>query len=118
MRQFQQQYEEWVRLLVDKAPLCVQTEHTHQEPGRVDGAVCMWDGTVRSGSHSAGGLVILTPDREVLMAKGVQFPWFDDPLVVKLFCGVSHSAWRILPLKGMRKLSLRKSTAGRLVIVG
>ncbi|CAL1385078.1 unnamed protein product [Linum trigynum] len=44
----------------------------------------MWDGAVRSGSHSAGGLVLLTPDREVLLVKGVQFPWIEDPLMVEL----------------------------------
>ncbi|CAL1397696.1 unnamed protein product [Linum trigynum] len=82
MRQFTQQYEEWVRLPMDKVS---QPAQTHQ-PGQVvqAGVICTWDGATRSGSHSAGGLVLLTPSRDVLMAKGVQFSIIDDPMMVEL----------------------------------
>ncbi|CAL1385231.1 unnamed protein product [Linum trigynum] len=53
----------------------------------------MWDGATRSGSHSAGGLVLMTPARDILMAKGVQFPWFDDPLVVELIALCEAVLW-------------------------
>ncbi|CAL1377707.1 unnamed protein product [Linum trigynum] len=46
--------------------------------------VCMWDAATRSGSHAAGGMVILNLARDILMAKGVQFPGIDDPAVVEL----------------------------------
>ncbi|CAL1357271.1 unnamed protein product [Linum trigynum] len=84
MRQFRQQYEEWVRLPVDRAPGGVQATPTHHETVRGHGVICMWDGAVRSGSHSVGGLVLLSPEREVLLVEGVQFPGIDDPLVVEL----------------------------------
>ncbi|CAL1400038.1 unnamed protein product [Linum trigynum] len=46
--------------------------------------VCMWDGATRSGSHSVGGMVILNPARDILLAKGIQFSVIDDPVVVEL----------------------------------
>ncbi|CAL1383031.1 unnamed protein product [Linum trigynum] len=46
--------------------------------------VCMWDGAVRRGSHSAGGVVLMTPQRDVWLVKGVHFPCLDDPMVVEL----------------------------------
>ncbi|CAL1353289.1 unnamed protein product [Linum trigynum] len=89
MRQFHQQYEEWVRLPLDKGPsvfnqIRVPAGGPHLHPAGEDSIVCMWDGTVRRGSHSAGGMVLLTPTREVLMAKGVQVPCVDDPRVAEL----------------------------------
>ncbi|CAL1357399.1 unnamed protein product [Linum trigynum] len=74
----------------------------------------MWDGAFRSGSHSHGGLVLLTPDREVLMVKGVQFPWFDDPLVVELvtlreavlWC--QSLGWADITFEGVAKIIMDK----------
>ncbi|CAL1382520.1 unnamed protein product [Linum trigynum] len=45
---------------------------------------CMWDGATKGGSHSAGGMVLLGPDRTLLLARGVQFPQLDDPMMVEL----------------------------------
>ncbi|CAL1411943.1 unnamed protein product [Linum trigynum] len=44
----------------------------------------MWDGAIRPGSHSAGGLVLLSPTRSVLMVKGVQLHLLEDPMAVEL----------------------------------
>ncbi|CAL1367109.1 unnamed protein product [Linum trigynum] len=44
----------------------------------------MWDGVTQSGSHSAGGMVLMTPAREILLANGVQFSCIADPMVVEL----------------------------------
>ncbi|CAL1389956.1 unnamed protein product [Linum trigynum] len=85
MRQFLQQYEEWVRLPVDTpgmAPVVPETDFPTQEG--VPGLICGWDGATRRGSHSAGGVVLMGPNREIHMANGFQFPVIDDPLVVEL----------------------------------
>ncbi|CAL1393166.1 unnamed protein product [Linum trigynum] len=84
MRQFTQPYEEWVRLPVDK-PFQAPAAADHQ-PDHVGlpVVICGWDGATRRGSHSAGGVVLMTPNRDILMATGVQFPVIDDPLVVEL----------------------------------
>ncbi|CAL1392405.1 unnamed protein product [Linum trigynum] len=79
MRQLHQQYEEWVGLSLSPVPMW-----TAPEPGlssSVDDSrvICMWDGATRRGSHSAGGMVIMNPERAILMAKGVQFQSIDDP---------------------------------------
>ncbi|CAL1400383.1 unnamed protein product [Linum trigynum] len=86
MRQFQQQYEEWARLPMDKSsPVVSRHEPLLSALGREEeGVVCQWDGAVRAGSHSAGGVVLLTSNREVWLVKGVHLPWVDDPLVVEL----------------------------------
>ncbi|CAL1374528.1 unnamed protein product [Linum trigynum] len=89
MRQFQQQYEEWVRLSVDRVPTAsppgvgLYGAH-HLGPVGADKIICMWDGAVRRGSHSAGGVVLFTPNRAVWLVKGIHFPCLDDPLVVEL----------------------------------
>ncbi|CAL1403043.1 unnamed protein product [Linum trigynum] len=84
MRQFHQQYEERVRLPVDRAPPVALPTTRNLGPVGDDRVVCMWDGATRSGSHSAGGMVLLTPTRDILMAKGFQFPLIDDLMVVEL----------------------------------
>ncbi|CAL1373191.1 unnamed protein product [Linum trigynum] len=55
--------------------------------------VCMWDGAVRSGSHSAGGIVFLNHAREVLWDMGVQFPLVDDPIVTELLVLREAISW-------------------------
>ncbi|CAL1378184.1 unnamed protein product [Linum trigynum] len=127
MRQFQQQYEEWVRLPAERGLSRGSQEQTRQDRDSAEGVVCMWDGAVRVGSHSAGGVVVLTPDREVLMAGGgggysflgLMILWLWSWLLfVRRFCGVNHSDLRRSTLKEMLKLSLIKSTRRILEIVG
>ncbi|CAL1376121.1 unnamed protein product [Linum trigynum] len=84
MRQFHQQYEEWVPLPVEPSPRSSFPVSQHQSPVAAGSTVCMWDGATKSGSHSAGGIVILSPARDVLFVKGTQFLWIDDLLVVEL----------------------------------
>ncbi|CAL1376376.1 unnamed protein product [Linum trigynum] len=84
MRQFHQQYEEWVGLPVDQQPRMscqVVQPGTHVDDSRL---VCMWDGATRRGSHSAGGMVLCDPGRSILRVKGVHFAQIDEPLVVEL----------------------------------
>ncbi|CAL1408915.1 unnamed protein product [Linum trigynum] len=87
MRQFHQQYEEWVRLPKDRISREVPpVPNGGQSRGiaRTGSLVCMWDGAVRRGSHAAGGAVLLTPTRDVWLVKGIHIPCMDDPMVVEL----------------------------------
>ncbi|CAL1399788.1 unnamed protein product [Linum trigynum] len=84
MQQFSQQYEEWVRLPVNRV---TRLSFVLLHPLGHDGAssmVCMWDGATRSGFHLTGGMVIMSHDKEILLVKGVMFPLIDDPMVVEL----------------------------------
>ncbi|CAL1409606.1 unnamed protein product [Linum trigynum] len=96
MCQIHQQYEEWMRLTVDRAPRVVASVSQHLPhplgPCGLFGVVCRWDGATREGSHSAGGMVVLDSDDRVLMAKGVQFYSIDDPLVVEVLALSGGSA--------------------------
>ncbi|CAL1356443.1 unnamed protein product [Linum trigynum] len=84
MRQFHQQYEEWVSLPMDR----VVPPHIHSiRPGAPSAdlrVVCCWDGATRRGAPSAGVMVLMNAAREVLLAKGVQFPGLVDPMVIEL----------------------------------
>ncbi|CAL1413810.1 unnamed protein product [Linum trigynum] len=84
MRQYHQQYEEWVNLPLDRVPR--YSIPVVQQSGPVGGRYgCLYVGWgYQEWFHSTGGMVILTPDREVLLAKGIQFPVIDDPMVVEL----------------------------------
>ncbi|CAL1369539.1 unnamed protein product [Linum trigynum] len=84
MRQYNQQYEEWIGLPVDRCSPSLVLSPPQPAQEEATGLVCMWDGATRKGSHSAGGIVIMTPARGVLMAAGFQFPGIDDPLVVEV----------------------------------
>ncbi|CAL1407013.1 unnamed protein product [Linum trigynum] len=73
MRQFHQQFEEWVGLPVDQTP---RVQILMMQPTTQVGdshLVCMWDGATRSGSHSAGGMVLFDPERTLLLARGSSF---------------------------------------------
>ncbi|CAL1387379.1 unnamed protein product [Linum trigynum] len=84
MRQFHQQYEEWVGPPVDPPPR-IACPVVQPETQVVDSRlVCMWDGATRRGSHSAGGMVLVDPGWTLLRAKGVRFTQIDEPLVVEL----------------------------------
>ncbi|CAL1396341.1 unnamed protein product [Linum trigynum] len=85
LRQYNQQVGEWLGL-----PREPQSPSSHL-PDRptvvvsgLGGPVCRWDGVVRRGSHSAGGMVLLNDVGTPLWAVGVQFPNLDDPMVVEL----------------------------------
>ncbi|CAL1399381.1 unnamed protein product [Linum trigynum] len=83
MRQFHQQCEEWERVPVDRV---VPGSRPSLHPPDLAGGftmVCMWDGATRAGSHSAGGMVLLDSQREVLRVQGIQFGSIDEPLVVE-----------------------------------
>ncbi|CAL1361006.1 unnamed protein product [Linum trigynum] len=84
MRQFNQQYEEWVGLPADQAPR--PQIPIMQSPTQVGDShlVCMWDGATKGVSHSAGGMVLFDPARTLLLARGVQFSQMDDLVVVEL----------------------------------
>ncbi|CAL1394229.1 unnamed protein product [Linum trigynum] len=69
MRQFSQQYEEWVGLPVDVPPMPPPPMVPRSGgSGQAAGFTCQWDGDTRKGSHSAGGMVLLSPSGDVLMA--------------------------------------------------
>ncbi|CAL1412340.1 unnamed protein product [Linum trigynum] len=84
MCQFHQQYEEWVGLPVEKAPQPSVLLGDNMGLDVPRGVVCMWGGAVRPGSHLAGGIVLLSTDRELLLVKGVQFHLLEDPMAVEL----------------------------------
>ncbi|CAL1387308.1 unnamed protein product [Linum trigynum] len=62
MRQFHQQYEEWMALpLAGPMHVSCPTGSHQLAPVAADSIVCMWDGATKSGCHSAGGIVLFTP---------------------------------------------------------
>ncbi|CAL1404858.1 unnamed protein product [Linum trigynum] len=84
MRQFNQQYEEWVGLPTDQAPrtpIPIMHSTTNVSDSHL---VCMWDGATKGGSHSTGGMVFFYPMRTLLLAREVKFSQMDDPVVVEL----------------------------------
>ncbi|CAL1405295.1 unnamed protein product [Linum trigynum] len=74
MRQFNQQVEDWIRLPVDPVLQAFTPAPTHLSPRGSSSVVCMWDGATWNGSHAAGGMVLMTPTRELLWLKGFSFP--------------------------------------------
>ncbi|CAL1384739.1 unnamed protein product [Linum trigynum] len=84
MRQYHQQLAEWARLPADPGMGPVNPCPSRLNPVRSTSIVCMWDGATRRGSHSAGGIVVMTSAREILGVVGVQFQCIDDPLVVEV----------------------------------
>ncbi|CAL1353398.1 unnamed protein product [Linum trigynum] len=84
MRQFNQQYEEWVELPAHQAPRAQSP--IMRSTAQLDDShlVCMWDGATKGGSHSASGMVLFDPARTLLLARGIQFAQMDDPAVVEL----------------------------------
>ncbi|CAL1387087.1 unnamed protein product [Linum trigynum] len=84
MRQYNQQVQEWVNLPVDKTLPVHQSPSPPSDPTGSNSVLCMWDGAIRNGSHSAGGMVIMTSAREVLLVKGVSFPGMDDPMLAEM----------------------------------
>ncbi|CAL1361259.1 unnamed protein product [Linum trigynum] len=84
LRQYHQQLGEWVSLPREGMgcnPVDCIPRVPHAPQGTI---VCRWDGAVRYGSHSARGVVLLGPDREVDGAIGVYLPEVDDPKLVEL----------------------------------
>ncbi|CAL1367197.1 unnamed protein product [Linum trigynum] len=84
MRQFHQQYEEWVGLPTDQAPRTIIPMMQPTAPVGDSHLFCMWDGATKGGSHSAGWMVLFDPARALLLTKGVQFSHLDDPVMVEL----------------------------------
>ncbi|CAL1361150.1 unnamed protein product [Linum trigynum] len=84
LRQFQQQYEEWIHLPVEPNPRTSLSGPRAPRSVLAGLVVCLWDGATSRGSHSAGGFVILDSARGVLFVQGTRFPGVDDPAVVEL----------------------------------
>ncbi|CAL1379943.1 unnamed protein product [Linum trigynum] len=85
MRQYHQQVGEWLSLPNDpRHPSLSPPSTSTVGLGGGGEPVCRWDGAVRSGSHSAGGFVLLNEEWETLWAAGVQFPLLDDPMVAEV----------------------------------
>ncbi|CAL1356986.1 unnamed protein product [Linum trigynum] len=95
MRQYNQQLDEWVRLPTDPIMAMGTPVPAFLNPVPPTAVICMWDGATRHGSHSAGGMVIMTSAREILRVKGVQFQCIDDPLVVEVLA-LREAIWRCL----------------------
>ncbi|CAL1400646.1 unnamed protein product [Linum trigynum] len=94
MRQFSQQYEEWVGLPVEVPSMPPPpTVPRSDGPGQAAGFTCQWDGATRKGSHPAGGMVLLSSSGDVLMAQGIQISGIDDPVVVELLVLREAIAW-------------------------
>ncbi|CAL1360407.1 unnamed protein product [Linum trigynum] len=118
MRQFNQQVQEWVSLSVDRVHPVLRSHSPPSDPVGSSQVICIWDGAVRSGSHSAGGMVLMSPDREILLVKGVQFPVMDDPMMIEVLVlrEATRGTWTLaLPqscLKAMPRLLSRRSFGG------
>ncbi|CAL1360158.1 unnamed protein product [Linum trigynum] len=72
------------RVIKDRA---TNADRPQVHPVGLDGpqeTVCRWDGATKSGSHSAGGMVIMNQAGEIIFANGVQFRMIYDPLVVEV----------------------------------
>ncbi|CAL1392885.1 unnamed protein product [Linum trigynum] len=80
MRQYHQQYQEWISLSVGKsqggpAPPEVEVPHFPM--------ICLWDGATMTASHSAGGMVVKNHLGDILIAIGFQFAGIEDSLVAE-----------------------------------
>ncbi|CAL1397657.1 unnamed protein product [Linum trigynum] len=85
MRQFNQQYQEWINLPGDRPhPRPPASSSSPLGTTNAGSFICQWDGATRRGSHSAGGMVIRSSAGLVVGARGVQFGIIDDPLVVEM----------------------------------
>ncbi|CAL1377911.1 unnamed protein product [Linum trigynum] len=84
MRQYTQQIEEWARLPIEDSPRSPDVGALEPTPKGSFEVICGWDWATRRDSHSAGGMVPMTPSRDVLRASGVQFPVISDPAIVEL----------------------------------
>ncbi|CAL1410227.1 unnamed protein product [Linum trigynum] len=93
MRQFHQQFEEWVSLPKDPCTSPPNPHSAPDPPGNGSSLVCLWDGATRKGSHAAGGMVLLGVGWEILWAHGFQFPGVDAPAVAELLCLRESMRW-------------------------
>ncbi|CAL1383578.1 unnamed protein product [Linum trigynum] len=85
LRQYNQQVGEWLDLPRDpQSPSALLPDRPIGLASESGGPVCRWDGAVRRGSHSAGGMVLLNEAGTPLWAAGIQFPDLDEPMVVEL----------------------------------
>ncbi|CAL1372026.1 unnamed protein product [Linum trigynum] len=80
MRQYHQQYQEWISLPVSRSqggavPQAGEVPHCPLS--------CLWDGATRATSHSARGMVVQDHLGGILIARGFQFAGIEDPLVAE-----------------------------------
>ncbi|CAL1409387.1 unnamed protein product [Linum trigynum] len=95
VRQFQQQVDEWMRVPGDPSPGRVVRVWQAPVPQEEVGVVCRWDGATRTGSHSAGGMV-LSVDGGILRATGIQFPVIEDPVVAEVLALREAVRWCLI----------------------
>ncbi|CAL1397819.1 unnamed protein product [Linum trigynum] len=93
MRQFVQQFEEWVRLPKETVARPIQSDPGQQPLVGPPRMVCRWDGATKAGSHSAGGVVLFHPFGEIAMVRGYHFPGIDNPQVVELLALREAVGW-------------------------
>ncbi|CAL1354917.1 unnamed protein product [Linum trigynum] len=84
IRQFNQQFEEWVSLPIDRPQPLLAPLPGPQSLVSTGQASCRWDGATMSGSHSAGGMVLVDANGDPVLAAGFQIPHIDSPPVVEL----------------------------------
>ncbi|CAL1360390.1 unnamed protein product [Linum trigynum] len=84
MRQFIQQYNEWIALPRDRdgrSPISVPWAMALVNPSEV---VFQWDGATKAGSHSAGVMVIRLRSGGLIRVMGIQLLDVDDRTTVEL----------------------------------
>ncbi|CAL1406331.1 unnamed protein product [Linum trigynum] len=92
MRQYHQQLHKWVsipddRLVQDQVPL-------QRNLGEVGPSiVCIWDGAVCVGSHSAGGLILKDDGGSVVLARDMVFKNIVEPLLVETIVLREATQW-------------------------
>ncbi|CAL1358535.1 unnamed protein product [Linum trigynum] len=84
LRQYHQQVREWDSLPREVEGFSPVRVTSDGPPGSQNHLICRWDGAVRLVSHSAGGMVLLSPDGAVVAARGVVFPEVDEPMLVEV----------------------------------
>ncbi|CAL1377780.1 unnamed protein product [Linum trigynum] len=80
MRQYHQQYQEWIGLLVSRSqggPVPPEVEIPHCP------MICLWDGATMAASHSVGGMFVKNHLGDVLIARGFQFAGIEYPLIAE-----------------------------------
>ncbi|CAL1380781.1 unnamed protein product [Linum trigynum] len=80
MRQYHQQYQEWINFPAGKAQRGPASPEVEVPPCPM---ICLWDGATKAASHSAGGMVVKNQLGNTLIARGFQFAGIEDPLVAE-----------------------------------
>ncbi|CAL1397577.1 unnamed protein product [Linum trigynum] len=73
-----------MRLLVDQVQHLCMPSVSFASTAVLQTVTCQWDGATKAGLHAAGGIVINDLFGNVILARGIQFPYMDDPLVAEM----------------------------------